>query len=58
MFDLARRAMDQAHAPYSKFPVGAVVRGGNGRLYAGCNVENAAYPKKGDIHHYFHRVRT
>ncbi len=43
MFDLARRAMDQAHAPYSKFHVGAVVRGGNGRLYAGCNVENAAY---------------
>ncbi len=45
MLDLARRAMDQAHAPYSKFHVGAVVRGANGRLYAGCNVENAAYPQ-------------
>ncbi len=45
MLDLARRAMDQAYAPYSKFPVGAVVRGGNGRLYAGCNVENASYPQ-------------
>ena len=45
MLDLARRAMDQAYAPYSKFPVGAVVRGANGRLYAGCNVENAAYPQ-------------
>jgi cytidine deaminase len=45
MLDLARRAMDQAYAPYSKFPVGAVVRGVNGRLYAGCNVENAAYPQ-------------
>ncbi len=45
MLDLARRAMDRAHAPYSKFHVGAVVRGANGRLYAGCNVENAAYPQ-------------
>jgi cytidine deaminase len=45
MFDLARDAMDKAHAPYSKFHVGAVVKGANGRLYAGCNVENAAYPQ-------------
>ncbi len=45
MLDLARRAMARAYAPYSSFPVGAVVRGGNGRLYAGCNVENAAYPQ-------------
>ena len=45
MLALARRAMDQAHAPYSGFAVGAVVKGGNGRLYAGCNVENAAYPE-------------
>jgi cytidine deaminase len=45
MLDLARRAMAAAYAPYSKFSVGAVVRGGNGKLYAGCNVENAAYPQ-------------
>ncbi len=45
MLDLARTAMDRAYAPYSKFQVGAVVRGANGRLYAGCNVENAAYPQ-------------
>ncbi len=45
MLDLARRAMGRAYAPYSKFQVGAVVRGANGRLYAGCNVENAAYPQ-------------
>ncbi len=45
MLDAARGAMNKAYAPYSKFKVGAVVRGGNGVLYAGCNVENAAYPQ-------------
>ena len=45
MFELAREAMAKAHAPYSRFRVGAVVKGANGRLYAGCNVENAAYPE-------------
>ncbi len=45
MFRLARQAMARAHAPYSKFRVGAVVRGQSGTLYAGCNVENAAYPE-------------
>ncbi len=45
MFALARAAMDRAHAPYSGFPVGAVVKGANGKLYAGCNVENASYPE-------------
>ncbi len=45
MLALARQAMARAHAPYSRFQVGAVVRGANGKLYAGCNVENAAYPE-------------
>src|SRR5678816_4617537 len=44
MLELARRALANAHAPYSRFRVGACVRSASGRLYAGCNVENASYP--------------
>ena len=40
---VAREARDQAYAPYSKFQVGAAVRTRDGRTFAGCNVENAAY---------------
>ncbi len=43
MLDLARQALANAHAPYSRFRVGACVRAASGRLYAGCNVENASY---------------
>jgi cytidine deaminase len=39
---LAARAL--AHAPYSGFLVGAALRGANGTIVAGCNIENAAYP--------------
>ena len=45
MIEAARRAMERAYAPYSDFPVGAVVRGASGLLYAGCNVENSSYPQ-------------
>jgi cytidine deaminase len=44
MLAMARAALQHAHAPYSRFRVGACVRAASGRLYAGCNVENAAYP--------------
>jgi cytidine deaminase len=44
MLELARRALANAHAPYSGFRVGACLRAASGRLYAGCNVENAAHP--------------
>jgi cytidine deaminase len=42
---LARTMMVRAHAPYSKFQVGAAVRDEDGRLHGGCNVENSAYPQ-------------
>jgi cytidine deaminase len=45
LFRCALTAMEKAYAPYSRFKVGAAVRGANGRLYGGCNVENAAYPQ-------------
>ncbi len=40
----AEEAAANAYAPYSNYPVGAVVRTRDGREFAGVNVENAAYP--------------
>jgi cytidine deaminase len=41
--EAAMRALDNAHAPYSNFRVGAALRTRDGRLITGCNVENSAY---------------
>lgn len=39
----ARAAREHAHAPFSHFQVGAAVRAKSGKIFAGCNVENATY---------------
>ncbi len=40
---LAKKAMKNAHAPYSGFYVGAAILLANGKVFSGCNVENASY---------------
>lgn len=45
LLDTARAVRENAHAPYSKFKVGAALRSTFGVVYAGCNVENVAYPE-------------
>src|SRR5450432_1788783 len=39
----AKQARENAHAPYSNFRVGAALRSSSGRIFNGCNVENATY---------------
>nr|WP_325162585.1 cytidine deaminase [Burkholderia glumae] len=43
LIETARRAREHAYAPYSRFQVGAAVTTHDGRVFAGCNVENGAY---------------
>jgi cytidine deaminase len=41
----ARAAREHAHAPYSRYRVGAALLDEHGRVHSGCNIENAAYPQ-------------
>jgi cytidine deaminase len=43
LVDAATRAREQAHAPFSRFSVGAAVEDEDGRIHTGCNIENASY---------------
>ena len=45
LFAAARKAMAQAHVPYSRFPVGVAIRTDAGSVFAGANIENASYPE-------------
>lgn len=43
LIDLAKESSKKAYAPYSKFKVGAALLAKSGKIYLGCNVENASY---------------
>jgi cytidine deaminase len=43
LIELSVHAQDNAYVPYSRFRVGAALLGRSGRIYTGCNVENATY---------------
>ncbi|SHJ36099.1 cytidine deaminase [Palleronia salina] len=45
LLSAARAVRENAHAPYSRFKVGAALRSTEGNLHRGCNVENVAYPE-------------
>ena len=45
LFEAAKAAMAHAHAPYSKFAVGAAIRTADGKVFSGCNIEVASYPE-------------
>ena len=43
LIEEAKRALENAYAPYSKFRVGAAILTESGNIYKGCNVENASF---------------
>lgn len=44
LIEQAQVAMRAAYVPYSRFPVGAALLSDDGRVFTGCNIENASYP--------------
>ena len=44
LIEEAIKIRDRAYVPYSEFPVGAALLTRSGKLYTGCNIENAAFP--------------
>ena len=45
LFEAAEAVRSRSYAPYSNFHVGAAILADDGVIYAGCNIENAAYPQ-------------
>lgn len=43
LIEAAKRAQKNAYCPYSRYPVGAAVMMDSGRIFTGCNVENASF---------------
>ncbi len=43
LLQLAREAMERSYSPYSKWPVGAALLSADGRIFQGCNIENASF---------------
>ena len=44
LIDVAKKYRENAYVPYSKFKVGAAVLTSSGKIFGGCNIENASYP--------------
>ncbi|XP_067423598.1 cytidine deaminase [Emydura macquarii macquarii] len=44
LLHICKEAKKSAYCPYSNFPVGAALLTGDGKIFSGCNIENASYP--------------